>query len=123
MSDNKHTPEPIFQYDFNQLVRFENGCTPILLTEDQYRRAKACVNACAGISTENLEDNISIKELARRYNETLKQRDELLAALELSKIELEKARYHLDGETHCDATMAIINAEEAIASVKANHAS
>ena len=46
------------------------------------RRIAACVNACAGISTENLEDNISVAELARRYNEALKQRDELLEALE-----------------------------------------
>ena len=45
------------------------------------RRITACVNACVGISTENLEDNVPIKELARRYNETLKQRDELLAAM------------------------------------------
>lgn len=46
------------------------------------RRYRACVNACAGISTENLEDNLLVKELARRYNEIIKQRDELLAALE-----------------------------------------
>ena len=45
------------------------------------RRIVACVNACAGISTENLEDNIPVKELALRYNETIRQRDELLAAL------------------------------------------
>lgn len=45
------------------------------------RRIVACVNACAGISTENLEDNIPVKELARRYNETIRQRDELLAAV------------------------------------------
>lgn len=50
------------------------------------RRIVACVNACAGISTENLEDNIPVKELARRYNETIRQRDELLAAAEVIEI-------------------------------------
>lgn len=46
------------------------------------RRIVACVNACAGISTENLEDNLPVKELVQRYNEAIKQRDELLAVLE-----------------------------------------
>jgi hypothetical protein len=46
------------------------------------RRIMACVNACAGVSTENLEDNEPVKELARRYNDTIKQRDEVMAALE-----------------------------------------
>ena len=46
------------------------------------RRIVACVNSCAGISTKNLEDNIPIRELARRYNAIIKQRDDLMAALE-----------------------------------------
>lgn len=46
------------------------------------RRLVASANACAGISTENLEDNIQVKELADRYNKALRQRDSLLAALE-----------------------------------------
>lgn len=46
------------------------------------RRVVACLNACEGISTENLEDNKPIIELANDYNVLLKQRDELLAALE-----------------------------------------
>ena len=46
------------------------------------RRIVACVNACEGISTENLEDNLPVKDLARQYSEAIRQRDELLAALE-----------------------------------------
>ena len=42
------------------------------------RRVVACLNACEGISTENLEDNLPVLELADRYNVALKQRDELL---------------------------------------------
>ena len=50
--------------------------------EANSRRVVACLTACAGISTENLEDNLPVKELADRYNAVLKQRDELLTALE-----------------------------------------
>ena len=46
------------------------------------RHLVASANACAGISAENLEDNIPIKELATRYNKALRQRDKLLAAIE-----------------------------------------
>ena len=46
------------------------------------RRIVACVNVCEGISTENLEYNLPVKELAQQYNEVIRQRDELLAALE-----------------------------------------
>lgn len=46
------------------------------------RRIVACVNACVGVGTEYLEDNGPIIELVREHNTVLKQRDELLAALE-----------------------------------------
>ena len=50
--------------------------------EANSRRVVACLTACAGISTENLEDNLPVKELAQQYNEAIRQRDELLVALE-----------------------------------------
>lgn len=53
-------------------------------SEANARRIVACVNACAGISTENLEDNKPVVELARDYNLTIKQRDN--AWLELRQI-------------------------------------
>lgn len=55
---------------------------PDTKAEENSRRLTACWNACEGISTENLEDNLPVKELAQQYNEAIRQRDELLAALE-----------------------------------------
>ena len=51
-------------------------------SEANARRIVACVNACVGVGTEYLEDNGLIIELVREHNTVLKQRDELLAALE-----------------------------------------
>lgn len=79
-----YTPEPWKTYndgtDICDDMRHVAGCE----TKADAIRITACVNACAGISTENLEENLPVKELARRYNETIKQRDELLNALELA---------------------------------------
>ena len=47
-----------------------------------FRRLAACWNACEGISTENLEDNIPVVELATRFNEALKRIKELNSILE-----------------------------------------
>ena len=56
--------------------------------EASSRRVVACLNACAGISTENLEDNKPIIELANDYNAVLKQRDMLLDVLkQIAKVE------------------------------------
>jgi len=45
------------------------------------RRLVACWNACDGISTENVEDSLPVKELAIRYSKALCERDDLLKAL------------------------------------------
>ena len=95
MSENKHTPEPwrtAERSGFPFHVDDARGeSVAMMLADDDHdeqrgldnaRRIVACVNACAGISTENLEDNKPIIELARAYNEALRQRDDLLAALE-----------------------------------------
>lgn len=80
MSEN--TKEPMFQHEFDQLAVFENGRTPVLLTREQYQRAKACVNACKGIDTKFLEEALLAGEEPALYAHTLmQQRDELLAAL------------------------------------------
>lgn len=49
------------------------------------RRIVACVNSFAGISTENIETNLPVKELARRYNVAAQHREVLLKALEQFK--------------------------------------
>jgi hypothetical protein len=46
------------------------------------RRLVACWNACEGISTENLEDNLPVIELAHLYNDVIEQRDQLLKVLD-----------------------------------------
>lgn len=56
---------------------------PDTKAEENSRRLTACWNACEGISTENLEYGLPVKELAQQYNEAIRQRDELLAALQL----------------------------------------
>lgn len=68
------------------------GCGQILGPESTYitsvekpdvrRRIVACVNFCAGISTENLEGNEKLLWLAEQYNEVKSQRDALSLALE-----------------------------------------
>lgn len=90
MKESNHTAEP-WQYRRSQLFvndhegRFVIGeCNTNFpeLSVANARRIVACVNACAGISTENLEDNKPIIELANDYNAVLKQRNELLAVVE-----------------------------------------
>ncbi len=100
--------------------------------EENARRIVACVNACEGISTENLEDNLPVKELADRYNAVLKQRDMLLDVLRKTADDLAYVAYNIDGskidglaaglsESTCPSETALIaerNCREAIGSVK-----
>lgn len=81
MTENNHTLEPMFQFDFNQLATFENGRTPVLLTEDQYRRAQSCVNALEGLNDYALAGGWSFRGIEAYAKGLEKQRDELLAAL------------------------------------------
>lgn len=76
MSENKHTPEPMFQYQFRQLATYENGRTPVLLTEAQYCRAKSCIDACAGMTSEQVSHGIVSASV---FSYVVQQRDELLA--------------------------------------------
>ena len=78
--------------------------------QDNARRIVACVNACAGIPTDDLEQCPSggLFHLADHANELVKQRDELLAAL-----------IHIQ-QVACSGSPELGIATEAIASVKAN---
>ena len=62
------------------------------------RRIVACVNACEGISTENLEDNKPIIELANDYNAALKQLD----------VFAELAAFHRDARLGALKELAIV---------------
>jgi len=79
MSHTKE-PWPVFTDIATTMTPDPEGTPVAILSWDDYIRARACVNACAGISTDNLEENLPVKELARRYNAALRQRDELLAS-------------------------------------------
>jgi len=98
MGHIKHTPEPWHQGVYDNpnrlaLAIFDEGHDEVAVcdTVETARRIVACVNACAGIDTERLEENaadpiaglfgrIAAHEgIAKRKAE--KERDELLAAL------------------------------------------
>ena len=66
---------------------------PDTKAEENSRRLTACWNACEGISTENLEYGLPVKDLVQQCNEAIWQRDELLAALEAA---LEEIAQHAD---------------------------
>lgn len=66
------------------LALLMNGEQLTATQEAIWRRMAACWNACDGIITENLEQNIPIKELAKNYNALMAQRDELLVALDIA---------------------------------------
>lgn len=83
----EHTPSP-FAHRFDQLATYENGRTPLFLLEADYNRARACWNACDGISTERLEDlgRPLMKHLTgcdERAARMVKERDEYMRALQL----------------------------------------
>lgn len=95
--------------------------------EANARRIVAAWNWCDGLSTQNLEDNVSAKELAHRYNAVTIERDYLRAVnAELVRM-LEKARSGLsnglwdygpgqDEHAQCDELIEEVDA--AIASAR-----
>lgn len=86
MSD--HTPGP-WAVNFTKFseVRAENGAviarclklTSLTNLEANARRIVACVNACEGVSTKHLENNLPIRELVTRHNEVLREIEALKA--------------------------------------------
>ena len=52
---------------------------------DNKRRIDACLKACEGVSTQNLEDNIPFLELVQRYNAMQRERDALRAKIETAE--------------------------------------
>ncbi len=136
MSENKHTPEPWFVNDKRKIGWMDNAI--FLFSEkegnvvrcyDDYgtaeanaRRIVACVNACAGIPTDQLESGEARyvrNELADIYA-LEKRRDELLAALEKGGHSLREISLW-DKTTAKDVAMAkaaYAEVKAAIASVK-----
>ncbi|UNY40551.1 hypothetical protein KLER11_gp82 [Pararheinheimera phage vB_PsoM_KLER1-1] len=91
-NQTKHTPEPwtadgnyIRSNEGDVIAACEGDITPFVIDEANARRIVACVNACDGISTDNLEQNKPIKDGLHGLNERIRvaemQRDQLLVAL------------------------------------------
>ena len=103
MSKNKHTPEPwrsegltILDADGHIIFRMDVSFYLPEERKDAARRIVACVNACAGFSTETLELIASVGGMQHKMTATAavaSQRDELLAALDVA---LENLRPHGD---------------------------
>ena len=80
MSEHTKGPWAVNYTKFSE-VRAENGTviarcvklTSLTNLEANARRIVACVNACEGVRTEHLENNLPIVELVARHNEALRE--------------------------------------------------
>ena len=101
MSEHTKGPWTVNYTKFSE-VRAENGAviarcvklTSLTNLEANARRIVACVNACEGVRTEHLENNLPIVELAARYNEALRE----IEALKNGRTELANALSELVDE-------------------------
>ena len=98
MSENKHTPGPWVigrpPPNGEQTIGDKNGLMVAVATtgygvnsEANARRIVACVNACAGITTEQLERSKSLDEFMRSMKVIEQQRDDLVEEVEKMTIE------------------------------------
>lgn len=91
----QHTPEPwtvsektLVRLDCAYLIRpvnetnYEYGATLAATSQQDARRIVACVNACRGLPTDELEQKGLVAAVGTQLLELEQQRDELLAALE-----------------------------------------
>lgn len=127
MGEQKHTPEPwvvVAKGDeadgVDYFINQESDCSisglvASWLSREDARRIVACVNACAGISTEGLESGKwTVTVVARELLVVIEQRDQLLEAL---KFMVE--RFDIDGCSYIfSQRLALSRAKEAIAAVE-----
>ncbi len=86
MSEHTKGPWAVSYSKFSE-VRAENGAviarcvklTSLTNLEANARRIAACVNACEGVRTEHLENNLPIVELVGRHSEALREIEALKA--------------------------------------------
>lgn len=109
----QHTKEPWKVSGTEHIVAGGNYVVALDCKPEDARRIVACVNACAGLSTQCLEETGGGVE---HYIAVIKQRDELLAALERMLGEFNE---QMAGIVH-DERSVISNARSVVASVKAN---
>lgn len=81
----QHTPEQAWRFEFDQLMVYDDGRTPMYLTDAEYNHARACVSACAGMRNpvgEVYQLEQYVKALTARMLEAEQQRDDLQADAE-----------------------------------------
>lgn len=112
---SKHTPTPWLKV--GKFVAAHGPLNDVFYIcecdeEHDARRIAACVNFCAGISTENLEGNERLLWLAEQYNEVKSQRDALSLALEEARTGLVWYQEHCpsDANGSDDEALARIDA-------------
>ena len=120
MSQQKHTPGPYGCGEDNDGWYLESLSAKeklghgdqiaYCLSEDDARRISACLNACEGVRTEHLENNLPIVELAGRHSEALRE----IEALKADQAELLEALGYCEGwfATH-SPTAKLINGHSA----------
>lgn len=89
MSQQKHTPGPYGYGEDNDGWYLESLSAKeklghgdqiaYCLSEHDARRIRACLNACEGVRTEHLENNLPIVELVGRHSEALREIEALKA--------------------------------------------
>ena len=97
MSGHTKGPWAVNYTKFSE-IRAENGAviarcvklTSLTNLEANARRIVACVNACEGVSTKRLENNLPIVELVARHSEALR---EIEALKDEIKSQQDKIRY------------------------------
>ena len=89
---SKHTPEPWPPFiDVCEPATPHPGINEIVcLGLDNYSRARACVNACRGLSTDELEQHGLVSAVGTELMELEKQRDELLSLVEEFATEMQE---------------------------------
>lgn len=121
MSHTKE-PWPVFTDIATTMTPDPEGTPVAILSWDDYIRARDCVNACAGYTTEELENATLDKrhrhEIIADLVKSNKQSDELLAALE--EITNVFATIGMTAGCYDDELNALQKGLSAIASVKAN---
>lgn len=80
MSGHTKEPWPVFTDIAVNMTPDPEGEPVAVLSWDDYMRARACVNACADIPTEKLEQH-KVTLCGLTFNEIEKQRDKLLEAM------------------------------------------
>ena len=122
MSGHTKGPWAVNYTKFSE-VRAENGAviarcvklTSLTNLEANARRIVACVNACEGVSTKHLENNLPIVELVARHSEALR---EIEALKDEIKSQQDKIRY-LAGAQDSEDVFRIIEAMQLSAAHKA----